>query len=83
MPGFYIAGNQSPSRTTIADGGISNSSRHLSDVQGNVPCGRPSLQSPPPAKKFRVHPSPQLDVRYHNIGHLPTSQEKKDDADTA
>ena len=26
--------------------------------QGKVPCGCPSLQSPPPAKKFQDHPSP-------------------------
>ena len=45
--------------------------------QGKIPCGRRSLQSPPPAKKHRVQPSPQLDVRYDNVGHLPMSQEKK------
>lgn len=45
--------------------------------QGKVPRGRPSLQTPPPAKKHRVQPGPQLDIRYDNVGHLPMSQEKK------
>ena len=45
--------------------------------QGKVARGRPSLQSPTPAKKFRVHPSPQLDIRYDHVGHLPVSLEKK------
>ena len=45
--------------------------------QGKVRRGRPSLQTLPPAKKHRVHPGPQLDVRFDNVGHLPMSQEKK------
>ena len=44
---------------------------------GKMPRRRPSLQSPPPAKKHKVQPSPQLDCRYDNFGHFPTSQEKK------
>jgi hypothetical protein len=30
--------------------------------QGKVPRGRPSLQTPPPAKKHCVQPGPQLDL---------------------
>ena len=45
--------------------------------QGKVPRGCPSLESAPPAKRNRVQPGPQLDIRYDNVGHFPTSQEKK------
>ncbi len=45
--------------------------------QGKVRRGRPSLQTAPPAKKHRVQPGPQLDVRFDNVGHLPMSQENK------
>jgi hypothetical protein len=46
--------------------------------QGKVPRGRPSLQTPPPAKKHCVQPGPQLDVRFDNVAHMPMCLEKKE-----
>ena len=37
---------------------------------GKVPRGSPSL---PPATRNRVQPGPQLDIRYDDVGHFPTS----------
>ena len=39
--------------------------------------GRPSLATPPPAKKRHVQPAPQLDIRYDGVDHWPLCLEKK------